>query len=73
MSRPLNLEDYESAAAQVLDPMTLGYFVSGSDDQLSRDHNREAWQRLRLRPRSFVDVSRIRMDTTVLGQSISMP
>ena len=73
MSSLINLMDYEAAAADLLTPMVHGYFASGSDDQITLRENRDAWQSLRLRPRSFVDVSQVDTSTTVLGQSVSSP
>jgi 4-hydroxymandelate oxidase len=73
MKSLLKLADFESAAAEVLDPMTLGYFASGSDDQVTLAENGRAWQALRLRPRNFVDVSNLDLSTTVLGQSVEWP
>ena len=73
MSPLINLMDYESAAGERLAPMVHGYFASGSDDQITLRENRHAWQALRLRPRSFVDVSRVDMSTAVLGQPVSAP
>ena len=73
MTALLKLADFESAAAEVLDPMTRGYFASGSDDQVTVAENGRAWQALRLRPRALVDVSEMDLGTTVLGQSVDLP
>jgi 4-hydroxymandelate oxidase len=73
MTEPLNLDEYEAQACQKLPPMVAEYFVGGADDEITVRENRLAWQRMRLRPRVLVDVSRREMGTTVLGQQVSMP
>ena len=69
----LQLEDYRREASKILDDMTYAYYSSGADDERTLQSNRQAWQDIYLRPRSFVDVSKIDTKTTVLGQSISCP
>ena len=69
----LNLNDFKREASDHLDDMTLAYYTSGADDEQTVRENRTAWQMMRLRPRSFVDVSVIDTTTTVLGHDISFP
>jgi 4-hydroxymandelate oxidase len=69
----ITLGDYETLAASSLNPKYWDYFQGGSDDEVTLRANREAYQRLRLRPRVLVDVSQCHYDTTVLGTPVSMP
>jgi len=69
----LNLDDIEKEATKFLEEMTLAYYSSGADSEQTLRDNRKAWQDIRLRPRSFVDVSAIDPSTTVLGHKISLP
>jgi 4-hydroxymandelate oxidase len=69
----LSLKDFETEAIHQLDAMTLAYYASGADEEQTLQHNQKAWQKIRLRPRGFVDVSTIDPTTTVLGQKISFP
>ncbi|MEO9029906.1 MAG: alpha-hydroxy acid oxidase [Ktedonobacteraceae bacterium] len=69
----LTLFDYENLAATRLDQATWSYYVGGSDDEVTLRANREAFERIRLRPRMLVDVNRCEMGTTVLGAPVSLP
>jgi (S)-mandelate dehydrogenase len=55
-------------------PKGLFEFVDrGSDDELAILNNRDAFNRVKFRPRSLVDVSGRSSETTVFGQTIGMP
>jgi 4-hydroxymandelate oxidase len=70
---PVNLTDVEAVARPTLAPATADYFGGGADDEVSLRANREAWERLYLRPRCLVDVSRIEMATTAMGITVPFP
>jgi 4-hydroxymandelate oxidase len=70
---PLNLADYERLAEAALDEGSFGYFAGGAGDEHTIRHNREAFDRWRLRPRVLVDVSSVSTETTVLGEAVSLP
>ncbi len=65
---PLNLLEFEPLAKDNLPQMVYGYYVSGSDDQVTLRDNRTAFQRIRLRPRMMRGVRHRTMQTTVLGE-----
>ena len=69
----LHLEDYQKEASKYLDEMTFAYYSSGADNERTLRCNQQAWQDIFLRPRTFVDVSKIDMSTTILGQTIAFP
>jgi len=74
--RPLNVHEYEALARERLEESNPGawhYYQGGSDDEVTLRDNRAAFERLRLRPRVLVDVSKLETSTTLLGSSISMP
>jgi 4-hydroxymandelate oxidase len=73
MNRPLDLFDYETLAPQHLSPMAWDYYASGAGDEVTLKENREAFDRLKLRPRMLVDVSQRTLQTQVLGQLLSAP
>lgn len=73
MSDPLNLDDYEAAARERLDPLVLGYYSSGACDEVTLRENRRAFDRLALAYRVLVDVSTRTLATTVLGQRVDFP
>ena len=70
---PINVYEYEALAAARVDPVHWDYYRSGADDEVTLRANREAFGRIRLRPRMLVDVSAVDMGTTVLGTPVSMP
>ncbi len=70
---PITLSDYQKIASESMIPDFWDYYQSGSDDEVTLHANREAFRRLRLRPRVLVDVSNCHYATTVLGTPVSMP
>ncbi len=70
---PVNIFDYEVLAQARMEPTAWDYYQSGSDDEVTLHANRTAFERFRLRPRMFVDVSACDTRTTVLDAPISMP
>ena len=70
---PVNLLEYEPLARQKLSESAYGFIAGAAEDEVSLRENRAAFQRLRLRPRVLVDVSKIDPSTTVLGQRIEFP
>ncbi len=71
--RPINLFDYEQLAQQHIEPSAWNYYRSGSDDEVTLRANRTAFERIQLRPRVLVDVSRCETRASVLGIPVSMP
>jgi isopentenyl diphosphate isomerase/L-lactate dehydrogenase-like FMN-dependent dehydrogenase len=51
----------------------LGYLMTGVDDDLTLRLNHEAYQRLGLRTRKLVDVSKVDLSTEVLGEAWDSP
>lgn len=70
---PVSVFDYESLAAEHLSQMALDYYNSGAWDEVTLRDNRAAFERLKIRPRMLVDVSKRNLTTEVLGQSLQMP
>ncbi len=70
---PINLFDYEKLAEERLHPAAWDYLAAGAEDEVTLRDNREAFARIKLRPRMLVDVSRIDLSTTVLGQPVAAP
>ena len=73
MSDPVNLNEYEALARERLPPMVFDYYAGGANDESTLAANTRSWQRLRLRPRALVDVSRVDAATTLLGRRVTMP
>jgi len=69
----LDVFDLESAAQRVVPPAHWGYLQSGVDGEATLRANQAAFSRYQLRPRRFVDVSRIDLSTEVLGTKLASP
>ena len=70
---PINLFEYEAAAAAKLDPIAWDYYKSGALDEVTLRENRAAFDRLTLNYRVLVDVSERRLECSVLENLVSMP
>jgi 4-hydroxymandelate oxidase len=70
---PINLFDYEARAKQVLPDHTWDFIAGGSKDEITTRRNRTAFDAISIRPRMLRDVTRRKLDTTVLGTPISFP
>ncbi|KAL1426967.1 hypothetical protein MTO96_003264 [Rhipicephalus appendiculatus] len=69
----MTIADIERIATARLEPGVGWYYNSGADQEETIKENKEAFRRLRFRPRMLVDVSRLSTMTTLLGQPVSMP
>ncbi len=73
MDTPLNLFELEQLAREKLPPSAYDYFASGAWDEVTLRENRAAFERIRVRYRVLVDVSKRDLSVTLFGQTISMP
>ncbi|XP_077987824.1 2-Hydroxyacid oxidase 2-like [Glandiceps talaboti] len=69
----LCVEDYERAFQQHLRPVFWVSLTAGCDEEITLTENREAFKRLRIRPRLLRDVSSRDLSTTLLGHSVDFP
>ncbi|XP_075107356.1 peroxisomal (S)-2-hydroxyacid oxidase GLO4 isoform X1 [Nicotiana tabacum] len=70
---PVNVNEFQELARQVLLKMYYDYYTGGAEDQQTLKENVEAFRRITIRPRILVDVSRIDMSTAILGYKTSAP
>lgn len=72
---PITVAEYESLARDRMagTPAAWDYYAGGAGDERSLADNREAWDRLRLRPRMLVDVAERDLSTTAFGVSLPHP
>jgi isopentenyl diphosphate isomerase/L-lactate dehydrogenase-like FMN-dependent dehydrogenase len=63
----LNVLDFEAAARKALPPAHFGYLATGVDDDRTLRANREGFERIYLRPRRLVDVSKADLRTELFG------
>ena len=65
----LNVFDFEEAARRALPPAHWGYLATGVNDDRTVRANREAFDRVQIRARHLVNVSRVDTGTEVFGQT----
>lgn len=70
---PADLLDYARLAPAHLSAMGWDYFSGGAADELTLRWNRESYDRIRLRPRVLVDVSRLDTGVTLFGRAHACP
>jgi 4-hydroxymandelate oxidase len=72
-AEPLNLFDYEALAEAKLPGPLWDFFVDGAGDGITLAENRRAFDRIAIRPRMLVDVTRIDITTSLLGAAVDAP
>lgn len=73
LSDTLNLADVREAARRRLPKGIFEFIDRGAEDDDALANNREAFRRIRLRPRALVDVSGRSAETTLFGRRQAMP
>uniref|UniRef100_A0A1I8P2Q4 (S)-2-hydroxy-acid oxidase n=1 Tax=Stomoxys calcitrans TaxID=35570 RepID=A0A1I8P2Q4_STOCA len=67
------VDDFEKEASKKIDKSALDYYRSGAGEQFTLNLNREAFRRLRIRPRCLRDVSHLDTSCDVLGYKLKWP
>lgn len=67
------LSDFEESARKKMSPVTYEFVASGAADELTLRWNRESLDKIRLRPRVLVDVSKLDTRVTLFGQELPFP
>jgi 4-hydroxymandelate oxidase len=70
---PICLADFEPLARAKMSPMAWEYVTAGAGDELTVRWNKEAYQRIRLKPRVLVDVTKLDTRVTLFGQQHAFP
>lgn len=73
MTDLLTLDDFETAARERLPHAVYEFIASGAADEISLRWNRDAFERIALRPRMLVDVAAIDTRVDLLGHSLPFP
>jgi len=73
MIESVNLDEYEDAARERLDPVSFDYIAGGAEDEATLQRNRDAYARYLLRPRALAGIEHVDLSTTVLGTPVSTP
>lgn len=69
----LNIYDYEQAAADAMEPAYHAYYAGGAADNLTRNDNRAAFDRIKLLPRVLRDVSQLTTTTNIKDHKLAAP
>jgi 4-hydroxymandelate oxidase len=69
----LSLPEFEERARACLPHMAYEYLASGAADEITLRWNREAYDRIRLRPRVLRDVSRVDTRVKLFGRELPFP
>jgi 4-hydroxymandelate oxidase len=72
-SEPVSLYDFEPLAKAKMSHAAWEYVNGGAGDELTVRWNREALDRIRLKPRVLVDVSKPETSVTLLGREMPFP
>ncbi|MFP8777650.1 alpha-hydroxy-acid oxidizing protein [Hydrogenophaga sp. RWCD_12] len=73
MNVPVTLADHERLAQQGMEPGAWAYLCGGAADEITLRENREAWQRLQLRPRVLQPLAGGHTRLTLLGRTQAHP
>ena len=73
MAEPLTLDDFEALARDRVPHTTYEFMAGGAGDEATLRWNREAYERIRLRPRMLTGLSRADTSVDILGESLSFP
>jgi L-lactate dehydrogenase (cytochrome) len=73
MSIITNIEDLRRIARRKLPRVIYDYVERGSYDELTLKANRDDLDAIRLRQRVLIDVSKVSLATSMLGEPVSMP
>lgn len=69
----VNVWDFEAAARKAIPPAHFGYLSTGVDDDRTLAANHEAYNRILLRPRRLIDVSRVDTSVELFGTRWPFP
>ncbi|KAK7753809.1 hypothetical protein SLS62_004175 [Diatrype stigma] len=73
VSTMLSVGEIESYAMQRLSPKAISYYVSASDDEITKHANNQIFRSILLRPRVFIDCTECSLATTILGHPVGLP
>ena len=71
--RALDVFDFEPVAEAKLPPAHWAYMATGVDSEATLRANREGFARFALRARRLIDVTKVDLSTTLLGQALDNP
>lgn len=72
-AEPACLSDFEPLAKAKMQSMAWEFLNAGAGDEITVQWNKEAYRRIRLKPRVLVDVSQVDTRVTLFGQEHAFP
>ncbi len=69
----VNVFEFEPLCKAHIPKQNYDFIAGGVDNEWSLRHNREAFDKIRFRPRMLVDTSGLDVSTTLFGERIEMP
>ncbi|KAL0319465.1 UNVERIFIED_CONTAM: Peroxisomal (S)-2-hydroxy-acid oxidase GLO4 [Sesamum angustifolium] len=72
-AEPVNVSEFQELARLALPKMYYDFYAGGAEDQHTLEENVKAFQRIFIRPRVLIDVSRTDTSTTIMGYKTSAP
>ncbi|XDG03658.1 hypothetical protein ABKA04_003273 [Annulohypoxylon sp. FPYF3050] len=69
----LSISEIEKYAMQQLSPKAISYYVSATDDQITKAANGEIYRSILLRPRVFIDCTQCSLQTSIIGNTVGLP
>jgi isopentenyl diphosphate isomerase/L-lactate dehydrogenase-like FMN-dependent dehydrogenase len=73
VSQMLSVADIEHYGVQSLSPKAVSYYVSASDDEVTKAANSQIYRSILLRPRVFNNPLEPSLSTSILGNTVGMP
>lgn len=73
MERLVCVSDFETQAGSILGKNAWEFFTSGADDELTVKGNKDAYDRLVIRPRILRDVGIRTLSKNILGKGLKVP
>jgi isopentenyl diphosphate isomerase/L-lactate dehydrogenase-like FMN-dependent dehydrogenase len=70
---PVCVMDFAPLAKAKLDPIAWDYLEGGTEDEVSLRDNREAFNRIIIRPKALVDVHKIDLSLELFGKKLEYP
>src|SRR5215207_6037478 len=69
----VNVEDLRSVARRRLPRAVFDFIDGAAEDEVTLDENVQAFRRVSFVPRVLVDAGQVSLETTILGQPLSLP
>lgn len=73
LQRAVTVFDLEELAQQKIEPHHWAYLATGGDDEKTLRHNNEAFDQFAIRPKRFVDITKVDLSIELFGERYPSP